>query len=47
LAELNGGPMSGCDVMSFIDSKFHLLVSSGTVFSLLYSLGRNGVIESA
>ena len=37
--------MSGYDVISFIHNKFHLLVSSGTVYSLLYSLERNGLIE--
>jgi DNA-binding PadR family transcriptional regulator len=45
LAELRDGPMSGYDVISFIHNKFHLLVSSGTVYSLLYSLERNGLIE--
>ncbi|MEM2937165.1 MAG: PadR family transcriptional regulator [Candidatus Bathyarchaeia archaeon] len=45
LAELRKGPMSGYDVISFIHNKFHLLVSSGTVYSLLYSLERNGLIE--
>ena len=45
LAELRIGPMSGYDVISFIHNKFHLLVSSGTVYSLLYSLERNGLIE--
>lgn len=39
------GPISGYDVISFIHDKFHLLVSSGTVYSLLYSLERNGLIE--
>jgi len=45
LAELRSGPLSGYDVISFIHNKFHLLVSSGTVYSLLYSLERNGLIE--
>ncbi|MEM3770245.1 MAG: PadR family transcriptional regulator [Candidatus Bathyarchaeia archaeon] len=45
LAELRNGSMSGYDVISFIHNKFHLLVSSGTVYSLLYSLERNGLIE--
>jgi DNA-binding PadR family transcriptional regulator len=45
LAELRNGPLSGYDVISFIHNKFHLLVSSGTVYSLLYSLERNGLIE--
>jgi DNA-binding PadR family transcriptional regulator len=47
LAELRNGPLSGYDVISFIHNKFHLLVSSGTVYSLLYSLERNGLIEGA
>ncbi|HVP26879.1 MAG TPA: PadR family transcriptional regulator [Candidatus Bathyarchaeia archaeon] len=45
MAELRDGPLSGYDVISFIHNKFHLLVSSGTVYSLLYSLERNGLIE--
>jgi DNA-binding PadR family transcriptional regulator len=44
LARLKTGPLSGYDVISFIHNKFHLLVSSGTVYSLLYSLERNGLI---
>jgi len=47
LAELRNGPLSGYDVISFIHNKFHLLVSSGTVYSLLYSLERNALIEGA
>jgi len=47
LAEIRSGPLSGYDVISFIHNKFHLLVSSGTVYSLLYSLERNGLIEGA
>jgi DNA-binding PadR family transcriptional regulator len=47
MAELKNGPLSGYDVISFIHNKFHLLVSSGTVYSLLYSLERNGLIEGA
>ena len=45
LAELKNGALSGYDVIAFIHNKFHLLVSSGTVYSLLYSLERNGLIE--
>ena len=45
LAELRNGSLSGYDVISFIHNRFHLLVSSGTVYSLLYSLERNGLIE--
>jgi len=45
LAELRNRAMSGYDVISFIHNKFRLLVSSGTVYSLLYSLERNGLVE--
>mgnify|MGYP001047341965 CR=1 FL=1 len=45
LAELRNRSMSGYDVISFIHDKFYLLVSSGTVYSLLYSLERNGLID--
>jgi len=46
LAELkNGRPMSGYDIIGFIHDKFHILVSSGTVYSLLYSMEREGLIE--
>ena len=45
MAELQNGPISGYDVISYIHNKFGFLVSSGTVYSLLYSLERNGLIE--
>jgi len=45
MAELKDRPMSGYDVISFIHKKFRLLVSSGTVYSLLYSLERDGLIK--
>lgn len=45
MTELRDNPMSGYDVISFIHKKFRLLVSSGTVYSLLYSLERDGLIE--
>ncbi len=45
MAELRVEPLSGYDVISYINSKFNLLVSSGTVYSLLYSLERNGLLE--
>ena len=37
--------LSGYDFISYIHNKFNLLVNSGTVYSLLYSLERNGLIE--
>jgi DNA-binding PadR family transcriptional regulator len=45
MAELRDGSLSGYDVISYIHNKFNLLVSSGTVYSLLYSLERNGLVE--
>lgn len=38
-------PMSGYDIIRFIHKKFHTLVSSGTVYALLYSMERDGLIE--
>jgi DNA-binding PadR family transcriptional regulator len=45
MAELQNGPISGYDVISYIHNKFGFLVSSGTVYSLLYSLERNNLVE--
>ena len=45
MSELRNGPFSGYDIISYIHTKFQLLVSSGTVYSLLYSLERNNLVE--
>ena len=45
MTELRNGSLSGYDVISYIHNKFNLLVSSGTVYSLLYSLERNCLVE--
>jgi len=46
LAELRKGrPMSGYDFIAFIHKKFHILISSGTVYSVLYSLERDEIIK--
>jgi len=46
LTELRKGhPMSGYDFITFIHKKFHILMSSGTVYSVLYALERNELIE--
>ena len=45
MTELRNGSLSGYDVMSYIHNKFNLLISSGTIYSLLYSLERNGLVE--
>jgi DNA-binding PadR family transcriptional regulator len=36
---------SGYDLIKYFHHKFHMLVSSGTVYSMLYSLERQGLIE--
>jgi DNA-binding PadR family transcriptional regulator len=45
LAELKKDPMSGYDVIEFIHNKFGILMSSGTVYSLLYSMERDDLIR--
>jgi len=38
---------SGYDLIRYFHRQFHLLVSSGTVYSILYSLERKGLIEGS
>ncbi len=45
LAMLRRTPMSGYDVITSIFSRFNFLPSSGSVYSLLYALEREGLIE--
>jgi DNA-binding PadR family transcriptional regulator len=45
MTELRNGSLSGYDGISYIHSKFTLLVTSGTVYSLLYSLERSSLVE--
>jgi DNA-binding PadR family transcriptional regulator len=45
MAELQNSPKSGYDIITYIHNKHGFLVSSGTVYSLLYSLERNNLIE--
>ena len=44
LAELQEKPLSGYDIIGLVHKRFNVLVSSGTVYSLLYSLERDGLI---
>lgn len=44
LAELRNDSMSGYDVIAYIHNKFRILVSSGTIYSMLYALERDGLI---
>jgi DNA-binding PadR family transcriptional regulator len=46
LAELRkSSPLSGYDVLDLIHKKFDVLISSGTIYSVLYSMERKGLIE--
>ena len=45
LAEMRKRPLSGYDVMTFVHDRFRFLVSSGTIYAVLYSLERNGLIS--
>jgi DNA-binding PadR family transcriptional regulator len=45
LAEMKGDSLSGYDAIDLIHREFGQLVSPGTVYSLLYSLERNGWIR--
>jgi len=46
LTEMKKRSMSGYDVIGLIHKRFDVLVSSGTVYSLLYSLERDGWIKA-
>jgi len=45
LAELKNDSMSGYDIIGAIHKRFGILVSSGTVYSILYSMERDGLIK--
>ena len=45
LTELRNSSMSGYDAISFIHERFGVLLSSGTVYSHIYSLERNGLVK--
>jgi len=45
LTEMKKRSLSGYDVIGLIYKRFGLMVSSGTVYSLLYSLERDGLIK--
>lgn len=45
LTEIKKHSLSGYDVIAKIHKRFGILVSSGTVYSLLYSLERDGLIR--
>ena len=45
LGQLKENPLSGYDIIGIIHEKFDVLVSSGTIYSLLYSQERDGLIK--
>lgn len=45
LAELKNSSMSSYDAISFIHKNFGVLLSSGTIYSHIYSLERDGLVK--
>ncbi len=45
MVELQNEAVSGYDIITYIHQKYGFLVRSGTVYSLLYSLERNHLVE--
>jgi len=45
LLKLRNAPLSGYDIISYIHKRFDMLISSGTVYSRLYHLERDGLIK--
>lgn len=45
LLKLRNSSFSGYDIISYIHKRFNILISSGTVYSCLYRLERDGLIE--
>ena len=46
MAELQEKPLSGYDIINLVHKRFDVMVSSGTVYSLLYSLERKGLVNA-
>lgn len=47
LSKLRREPLSGYDLIKLFQKDFHVLVSSGTMYSTLYSLERQGLIKGS
>jgi DNA-binding PadR family transcriptional regulator len=45
LRELTNRPMCGYDFVGLLSEKFYAAISSGTIYSTLYSMERKGLIE--
>ena len=46
MVKMKEGETSGYDILTHFHEKFDLLVSPGTVYSVLYSMERNGLIKA-
>ena len=47
MAKLKTESLSGYDFIAFINKRFNMLISAGTVYSLLYALERKQLIEGS
>lgn len=47
MEKLKNESLSGYDFISYINKRFSMLISAGTVYSLLYSLERKQLIEGS
>ena len=47
MAKLKSESLSGYDFIAFINKRFDMLISAGTVYSLLYALERKQLIEGS
>jgi DNA-binding PadR family transcriptional regulator len=45
MSKVKNEPLSGYDIITHVNNKFHFLVSAGTVYTLLYSLERKGLVK--
>lgn len=46
MVKMREGEASGYDILTYFHEKFDLLVSPGTVYSVLYSMERKGLIKA-
>ena len=46
MIKMREGEASGYDVLTYFHRKFDFLVSAGTVYSILYSMERDGLIKA-
>jgi len=45
MLKLRNAPLSGYDIVSYIQKRFAVPISTGTVYTCLYRLERDGLIE--